>query len=227
MDWEGGFKADFKVGSVPLRTNIAVFKDLYKNIQRSTFLPNPAGGILTFQSNAAAGTIKGVEAQITAKPVESLTIDVTYSYLDAKYGAYQFIDASQGNKLISLAGKPIPFAPKNKYGVNVKWDVPAPEYFGDLSVNAGVSYQGHFLITDQPQPTVYRIGDYSLVNFGATWKNFARTPVDVELFMTNALNKKAIAAGQVFYYSAGTSDASYLEPRMVGMRLRYTFGGES
>jgi iron complex outermembrane receptor protein len=227
MDWEAGLKADFHVADMPLRTNFAVFKDLYKNIQRSTFLPNPAGGILTFQSNAAAGTIKGFEAQVTARPVDSLTVDVTYSYLDAKYGDYQFIDASQGNKLISLAGYPIPFAPKNKYGINVKWQLPVPEYFGDVSVNGAYSYQGHFLITDQPQPTVYRIGDYSLVNFGLNWEHFARTPVDVELFMTNAFNKKAIAAGQVFYYSAGSSDASYLEPRMFGMRLRYTFGGES
>jgi iron complex outermembrane receptor protein len=226
MDYEAGVKADFNVANMPLRTNVAVFKDLYKGIQRSTFLPNPAGGILTFQSNAAAATIKGVEVQVTARPTENLTLDVTYSYLDAKYGDYRFIDASQGNAVVNLAGKRLPFAPKNKYGINVKYDLPVPEYWGDLSVNAGVSYQGKYLITDQPQPTVYEIGGYSLWNFGVNWRNFAETPVDVEMFMTNALNKKTIAAGQVFYYSAGTSNASYVEPRMFGIRLRYHFGGE-
>jgi iron complex outermembrane receptor protein len=224
-DYELGLKADFDVG-MPLRTNVAVFKDRYKGIQRSVFLPNPVtgGGILTFLSNASSATIKGVEAQVTARPVERLTVDVSYSYLDATYGNYpNFLDSSTG-QIVNLAGKRLPFAPKNKYGVNVKWDLPAPESWGDLSVNAGVSYQGHYLITDQPQPFVYRIGDYSLVNFGATWKSFARTPVDVELFMTNAFNKKAIAAGQVFYYSAGTAAASFIEPRMFGVRLRYNFG---
>jgi iron complex outermembrane receptor protein len=224
MDYEAGVKADFNVGGMPLRTNVAVFKDLYKGIQRSTFLPNPAGGILTFQSNAAAATIKGVEVQVTARPTERLQLDVTYSYLDSKYGEYLFLDASRGNQIVNLAGRPLPFSPKHKYGINIKYDPPVPEYWGDLSVYAGVNYQGKYLITDQPQPTVYEIGDYSLVNFGVNWRNFAETPVDVELFMTNALNKKTIAAGQVFYYSAGTSNASYIEPRMFGVRLRYTFG---
>jgi iron complex outermembrane receptor protein len=231
-DYELGMKADFHLGGMPLRTNIDIFKDNYTNIQRSVFLPNPAGGILTFLSNASAATIKGFEGQFTLKPVQALTVDVTYSYLDAKYGDYpNFLDSSLptvpvGSNIINLKGRALPFAPKNKYGVNIKYDLPVPEYFGDISINGGVSYQGKYLITDQVQPTVYQIGGYSLVNFGATWKNFARTPVDVELFMTNAFDKKAIAAGQVFYYSAGTSDVSYIEPRMFGMRLRYAFGGE-
>jgi iron complex outermembrane receptor protein len=223
-DYEAGVKADFNVG-IPLRANVAVFKDKYKDIQRSVFLPNPAGGILTFLSNASSATIKGLEAQVTARPVEGLTVDVTYSYLDATYGDYpNFLDSSTG-KIINLAGRRLPFAPKNKYGLNVRYDVPLDEAWGDLSLNAGLSYQGHYLITDQPQPTVYQIGGYSLVNFGATLRNLARKPVDLELFMTNAFDKKAIAAGQVFYYSAGTAGASYIEPRMYGFRLRYHFGG--
>jgi iron complex outermembrane receptor protein len=225
-DIEAGVKADFHVGGMPLRTNVAVFRDKYKDIQRSVFLPNPAGGILTFLSNASAATIKGVEAQVTMRPIDDLTIDLTYSYLDATYDDYpNFLDSSTG-RIVNLAGHRLPFAPEHKYGINVKYDLPVPEEWGDLSVNGSVSYQGHYLTTDQVQPTVYEIGDYSLVNFGVNWKNFAQTPVDVELFMTNALNKKAIAAGQVFYYSAGTADASYIEPRMFGVRLRYTFAAQ-
>src|SRR5262249_46094546 len=153
-----------------------------------------------FLSNASTATIKGLEAQVTVKPAPRLQIDVAYSYLDAKYNNYpNFLDSSTG-LIINLAGAPLPFAPRHKYGLKVRHDPPVDQSWGELSLNAGINYQSHYLITDQPQPAVYRIGDYSLVNFGATWKEFARTPVDVELFMTNALNKKAIAAGQVFYY---------------------------
>ena len=56
--------------------------------------------------------------------------------------------------------------------------------------------------------------------------DFCNKPVDLELFMTNVADKVSIAAGQVFYYSTGTADASYIEPRMYGFRLRYHFGGE-
>jgi iron complex outermembrane receptor protein len=226
-DYEAGIKADFEVAGMPLRANVAVFRDKYKDIQRTIFLPDPRTnglGTLTFLSNASSATIKGVEAQVTLKPTHGLQIDVAYSYLDAKYGDYpNFLDASVG-RIVNLAGKPLPFAPKNKYGVNVKYQLPTPEGWGELSVNGGVNYQGHYLSTDQVQPTVYKIGGYSLVNFGVNWRNFADTPVDFELFMTNAFDKKAIAAGQVFYYSTGVAAASYIEPRMFGVRLRYAFG---
>ena len=65
----------------------------------------------------------------------------------------------------------------------------------------------------------------TLVNFGATWKNINSLPVDLELFVTNAFNDDHKAASQIFYYSTGVTAASYLEPRMFGVRMRYTFGG--
>jgi iron complex outermembrane receptor protein len=224
-DIEAGVKADFDL-VMPIRTNVALFRDKYKDIQRSVFRPNPAnpGSILTYLANASEATIKGVEAQITLRPTHNLTLDLTYSYLDATYGNYpDFLDASTG-QITNLAGRRLPFAPKNKYGIAVKYEVPVSESWGNLSLTAALNYQSSYLSTDQVQPTVYKLGDYSLVNIGVNWKSFARTPVDVELFMTNVLDKKAIAAGQVFYYGSGTAAASYIEPRMFGVRLRYAFG---
>jgi iron complex outermembrane receptor protein len=227
-DYELGVKADFRLAGMPLRTNLAVFRDKYKDIQRSVFQPNPAapGSNLTFLSNASRATIKGVEAQVTLKPVKVLQVDLTYSYLDATYGDYpNFLDA-RTNTIVNLGGERLPFAPKHKYGVNLRYDVPLNPEWGELRLNAGVNYQSHYLISDQPQPSVYEIGDYALVNLGATWRNFGGSPVDVELYMTNVLNETEIAAGQVFYYSSGTAAASYIEPRMFGVRLRYAFGEE-
>jgi iron complex outermembrane receptor protein len=230
-DWEVGLKADWNLAGVPVRTNVNVFRDKYKDIQRSVFLSNPQqpGAILTYLANAAAATIKGFEGQVTARPVDGLTVDLTYSYMDAKYDDYpNFRDVSLPGtplqQIVNLKGKPLPFSPKHKYGVNVRYDFPENDY-GRFGIYGGLNYQSHFLSTDQPQPEVYRIGNYTLLNLGANWRNIGGKPVDLEAYVTNVANKKAIAAGQVFYYSAGASAASFIEPRMYGVRLRYTFGG--
>jgi iron complex outermembrane receptor protein len=214
-----------------MRTNVNVFRDKYKDIQRSVFLANPQqpGAILTYLANAAAATIKGFEGQFTAKPVDGLTVDLTYSYMNAKYDDYpNFRDLSLPGtplqQIVNLGGKPLPFSPKHKYGLNVRYELPVDQELGRFDVYGGLSYQSHYLTTDQPQPVVYRIGNYTLLNLGANWRNVGGKPIDIEAFMTNVTNKKAIAAGQVFYYSAGASAASYIEPRMFGMRVRYTFG---
>jgi len=226
-DHEIGAKADFDVGGVPLRTNIALFKDDYKGIQRSVFQANPLvpGQVLTFLANASAATIKGVEAQVTARPTHDLQIDFNYSYLDATYDKYLFLDAATG-LITDFAGHRLPLTSKNKYGLAIKYTLPVDPSRGVLSVNGAASYQSSFLQTDQPQPGGV-LGDYTLVNLGATWKHFSGAPVDIELFATNVFNKKAVAASQIFYYAIGLTAASYIEPRMLGVRLRYNFGGDS
>jgi iron complex outermembrane receptor protein len=230
-DWEAGLKADWKIAGMPVRTNVDVYEDKYAGIQRSVFLQNPqqAGAILTYTANAAQATIKGFEGQFTARPVDALTIDLTYSYMDAKYDDYPnyrdlSLPGTAAQQITNLKGRPLPYTPKNKYGVNVRYQLPVNQDLGRFDVYGGVSYQSHYLTTDQQQPAVYRIGDYTLLNIGANWRNVGGRPVDIETFMTNVTNKKAIAAGQVFYYSAGVAAASYIEPRMFGVRLRYTFG---
>jgi len=224
-DYEVGAKVDFRIGEMPVRTNVALFRDDYKGIQRSVFRDNPLvpGQILTFLANASSATISGVELQATVRPTHNLQIDFNYSYLDATYKKYLFLDASTG-RITDFSGRRLPQTSKDKYGVAVKYALPIDPSLGDLSVYASANYQSSFLQTDQPQPGNV-LGDYTLVNLGANWKNIAGAPVDVELFVTNLFDKKAIAASQIFYYSIGTSSASYIEPRMVGVRLRYDFGG--
>jgi iron complex outermembrane receptor protein len=229
-DYEVGTKADFSVMDRPARVDFDVFGDHYSSIQRSVFQPDPnTGSILTFLSSAAAARIRGVEAAITFKPIDPLTIDVTYSYLNARYKNYPgFRDFSlpgtPAQQITNLKGRPLPFAPRNKVGVDVRYDLPIDPDLGNINFTSNVSYQSHYLDTDQIQPVVWRIGGYTLVNFGVNWENIKQSHFDLELYVTNAFDENSIAAGQVFYYSAFAAAASWLEPRMVGFRVRYNFG---
>jgi iron complex outermembrane receptor protein len=247
-DYELGAKTDFTIADRPVRVNLDIFQDNYSPIQRSVFAPTPgsAGASLTYLSSVASARIRGLEAEISFKPVDPVTVDVTYSYLDAYYTSYPFFrdqsvptgscplntatppahDPSLSPCTVDLTGSPLPFAPRHKVGINVKWDTQIDPQWGKLTLNANYNYQSHFIDTDQVQPSVYRIGDYGLLGLNATWANIRQSNIDLEAYVTNATDTKAIAAGQVFYYSAFAAAASYIEPRMFGMRLRYHFGAE-
>lgn len=238
IDYEIGTKTDFSVAGRPVRVNADIFQDNYSPIQRSVFLndPNNLGASLSFLSSIASAKIRGLEAEVSFKPIDPVTVDLTYSYLDAYYTSYpNFRDASVPHAapvpqvppyVVDLTGKALPFSPKHKLGVNVRYEAPIDADWGKLSFNANLNYQSHFLDTDQVQPSVYIIGDYSLVNLSVNWNNIRQSPANLEVFVTNATDTKAIAAGQVFFYSAFAASASYIEPRMFGFRVRYAFGGD-
>jgi len=219
-DYELGLKADFRLGDAPLRTNLAVFKDDYSAIQRNQSFIVPGSNPPRFTNvvgNSGVATIKGFEGQVFLKLFDSLDFDVNYSYLDTKY-------KNSVPVAFIVKGAPLPYAPKHKVGAFVKYHLPVDPSLGDITVNASGSYQSTYLWGDRDQPGNL-LGDYALFNLGANWRNIKGRPIELELFVTNVANKAYKAGSLAYYFSVGASAASYIEPRMYGFRLRYTFGG--
>jgi iron complex outermembrane recepter protein len=111
-DVELGLKADWKVGNIPVRTNIALFQSKYTNIQTSTVALTNAGGVVVIVLNrdpvtglSSKATIKGFEAEVTVAPTRWLQLSGFYSKVDGKYD--RFIDPSNrvdvsGQKISNL-----------------------------------------------------------------------------------------------------------------------------
>jgi iron complex outermembrane receptor protein len=220
-DYEIGLKSDFHLGGVPVRTNLAAFHDDYKDVQRnqSFIIPNSLPlRFVNLVGNAAGAKIDGFEAQVFARLFDSLDVDVNYSYLDSRYTNFVLNG-------VDKKGVALPYSPKNKVGGSVKYHLPLDPALGDISLNASANYQSTYRWGDEDQPGNL-LGDYTLVNLGASWNHINGRPVDLEAFVTNVGNK-AYKAGSLAYYTAtGVSAASYTEPRMYGVRLRYTFGAQ-
>jgi iron complex outermembrane recepter protein len=83
--YELGMKADFLDNR--LRTNAAVFYTDYKDMQLAQiyFVGTLQGNTILNVGNA---TIKGAELEISAVPVDGLTLSATAAYLDAKYDKF-------------------------------------------------------------------------------------------------------------------------------------------
>jgi len=87
-----------------LTFNLAAFYSDYKNKQEEAVVPTPPGSPNpqeTLVTNAAAATIKGIEAEFQARPTRALTLRGTIGYLDAQYD--RFPSRQPDGTVISLA----------------------------------------------------------------------------------------------------------------------------
>ncbi|WP_174275399.1 TonB-dependent receptor domain-containing protein [Sphingomonas bacterium] len=111
IDYELGVKADWTLGGVPVRANLAVYSTAYRDIQIQATLPNitlatapggpctqalyDAGQCTGFSNdsvtlNARKARVKGFEFELMARPLHGLTLQASGSYLDARYTDYSF-----------------------------------------------------------------------------------------------------------------------------------------
>jgi iron complex outermembrane receptor protein len=217
VDYEAGLKTDFRLG-FPIRLNIAIFNDDYKDIQRNQNVIAPGSNpprVVGFTLNAAKARIRGFEAQSTLRPVNALTITAFYSYLDARYKDYTFSG-------VDLSGYRLPFTPKHKVGLTWRYQLPVPEALGTMSFAGSYAYSSRFRWNDLELPG-NTVGGSGLLDLSADWNGIAGSRVDASLFMTNVGDRTYRMISSVQYNSVGISSAMYGEPRMYGVRLRYTF----
>ena len=87
--YEAGVKADWLDGR--LRTNLALYWTDYTDMQINQFASG-SGGATSIILNAGAATIKGVEFEATAVPVDGLTLNASVGYTDPQYDEFLFRD---------------------------------------------------------------------------------------------------------------------------------------
>ena len=215
-EYEIGLKADWNVG-FPLRTNLAVFLDKYKDIQISQPVVIPNVAIQSLVRNAAEATNKGVEFETTLEPIDNLLISGFASYLDAHSDV-----TVPGTAAVK--GRQTAFQPKWKYGFGVNYTVPTAETLGRLSVAADYSWQGRANTNELAPNLITTYPSYSLVNARIELADVAQSGIDLSVFATNLTNKAYILGGFPLGSAVGFESALYGEPRMYGLSAKFRFG---
>ena len=211
-----------------LRANIAMFYTRYKDLQLQAFGPPPNcaainscfGVFETF--NAGSAEAKGVEAEITWQPIEHFTATLNYGYLDAKFidlylpnaSVYTTIDG-QAIDLRNQSGKDMLRAPRNKGGLELKYDVLLADR-GTLEASAGFTYTG----AQRGELEPYAIQPaYHLFDARLGWFSPDRR-YQVALWGRNLANRAWVA--QV-YTIANEVLGVYGEPRTYGVSVGWHF----
>ena len=158
--WEIGLKSDWY--DHRLRVNAAAFLNKYSNMQVGAFIPG--GGLQQAIVNNAYERAQGVELEITAIPVEHLTLKASVGLLDANYTSFNANVFGTGTADYSFLRPG--FAPKWTMNYSASYDFDLNGH-GVLTPSASVQIEtSHFTdLTNNPvgyQPTYARL-DASLV----------------------------------------------------------------
>lgn len=115
--------------------NVAAFWDEHKDIQLSVFTADNAASSVV--RNAAKARIRGIEVETVIRPVDALTINGSFAYLDAKYKS--FIEAVAGVDTDVSDNRAFPHTPH--YTASLGADLRVAEgNWGKLNLNGDLSY---------------------------------------------------------------------------------------
>ena len=227
---EVGFKGDWNIQGVSLRTNIAAYHDDYTNIQKNVTLE--IGVPTSLVANVAAATIQGLEFEGTIVPFTGATVGFNYAYTDAQFDTSQPYNKTSCNRFAPVALGFCPFnlfsfTPKNQYTVTAHYTLPLDPNIGTIAVGGDYYYQSAVALDDTSvlNPDAIEPG-YGVFNLDATWTQVYGRPIDLSAFITNVTDK---------LYRTGTDTLSanssvgvianiYSPPRMFGFGLKYRFG---
>jgi iron complex outermembrane receptor protein len=154
-----------------LQFNVAVFDDKVSNYQANE--PDlVAGTVVTRLINAGDVSTKGVEIDAVGKFIENLTLSLDYTYLDARIDSFNCPPGSAISCQVN--GKPLPFAPKNKFSVRAEYLAYTNGRY-DLSLKTDYTYQdkqqdsiGQTPDTIQPAYGIWN-GSIALTDRQADW----------------------------------------------------------
>lgn len=142
-----------------LRVNLSAFLYDYKDLQQQIY-----DGTAVITINAAEAEIKGIDFEVTAKPIDSLTLSMSGTYLDTKYKSYP----AAPNYTVQANGSVIAAGSLDAAGMNVvntpewTWTASAshvlPTSIGEFTTSANLNYRGKTFVDPLnrfPLPTRY------------------------------------------------------------------------
>lgn len=111
--------------------NVAAFRDIHDDIQLSIFTADGAASSVV--RNAASARIQGLEFEAILRPVDGVTLNGSFSLLDAKYNSYEDGGVDVSDK------RAFPHAPKRQLSLGADWEIVRGDW-GKVNLNGDLSH---------------------------------------------------------------------------------------
>jgi iron complex outermembrane receptor protein len=238
--YEIGLKSAFFNRRVQL--SLAGFWTDYRDFQSQAASIDPAGNLVFNLTNVGKLRSKGVEAEISARPVKSLRIDASASYLDATIRSYPgatcypgqtaaqgCVDINPGTAVTlgqDLAGSRLSNAPRFKYTLSGTYDVALPGMPFNGFLQADYSHQSRVRYDLLGNPRTVQPG-YGIFNASIGIEGQGDRGYRVSLFVNNLFDKAYAGTIQNAQgESAGLATTQLLPrnaKRYFGIRARFRY----
>jgi iron complex outermembrane recepter protein len=205
-----------------LQINASAFYIDWSNIQNSVYLPTCG---FSFVANLGKVTSKGGDLEILVRPTDSLRLDLTASYTDARYD--ETVYAAPG-AMAALAGKGdyLPVAPWTVVASS-EYEIPllaahAPYVRVDYQISgrykSPLEFQDPTTISYDPAPFYQTQAESLSARAGLRWSGF-----DVSLFGTNLTNTHPVLFDSRYYPPLPLFFDTSWRPRTIGLTATYRF----
>ncbi len=188
--------------------NAAYFHIKWKDMQTTRSFTCGFG----FRENVGAATSQGVELELTARPIDGLTISVGGSYIDTT------LDVDVPN-LDALAGDPAPYVPKYSLNSTVEYSFPVTNTMGGY-VWGNLQHIGDRGTEFSTNNALYqKMEDYQVVNLRA---GLEFEHAEVSVFANNLFDSRGVvrALGRPPF---DPQAAIRVQPRTIGVTVRGNF----
>jgi len=239
--YEAGIKADLL--DRRLRVNLAGFIAKYKDLQLD-ISADAADASLSDTFNVGRATVKGLEADITAVPVQGLTLNASYAYTTSKIrnvlapAGSIFDPAVNPNSPVSVGDNitgyfVLPFTPKNSVRLSGDWVI-GTFGSGDLAAHVDYTWKDKVYTTAGDGPSVPLGRDapinkaYGLVDarLSYTIDRGAGRNISIALWGKNVFDKRypgfVIGSGSIIDGYPNQA-ISYGDPATYGIDIGFTF----
>lgn len=208
-NYELGLKSQFLSDRVLL--DVDAFDIQWNNIQ---LLANSNG--VTFGANGGRAASRGVEGNVSIKPISHLQLDGTFAYVDA-------VLTQDAPAISGLSGDRLPYIPRYSGSVRASYEWPV---FGDWSANlgAGLRLVGARFSQVNSAPTSFELRSYAVLDLNATLSNGRYA---LRFFAKNVTNRDAYLTYNVLQNGATNAvtqiEAAVLQPRVLGLAIDAKF----
>lgn len=215
--YEGGVKAKILGGKAEL--DAAIFYNKFSNLQINVYTPQ-----LSYFGSAGKARSYGGEVALLTNPLPNLHIDVTLSFLNAKYTSYvrgnSFYGLSGGNDpvAVNLAGYKIPQSPNFKSTVLASYDIELGKA-GMITPSGTWLHSASYYTTDYNTALDFQKA-YDKFDAAVRWTD-ATGRTYIEAYGQNLTDRASLTSGVVGRRER--IQVSYDAPRTYGVRLGTKF----
>lgn len=237
--FEGGLKADWRLGDRPIRTNVAVYYGRTKDKQIKYNANYDDGSSAYGVFNAAKLEVYGLDLEVRYSPIPHLTLDGSYNYIHAKFKDFRFPavggngDGLTGATLVpavDLSGATPAQTPKHQVNAAATYEWPIDPASGVISTTVSGYYTSSISQTNVFSPydaafgKKYNIIDgYFLANASLNWKHVLGSRVSGQLWVRNIFDKEYISFRNAQLQAFGFSSVIFGAPRTFGASATVEF----
>ncbi len=234
VTYELGHKADWDLAGIAARSSLALYFQTYEDIQNTVSFYEGTR-LVTRTENAAKAEISGLELELTLMPTDDLTLNMSYSWVDAKFKERNTLIAGAA---VDTSNGDFTYIPEQSLTASATYRLPLDPAVGDVSLVGGVYWQdtmsthpyvkqfGLYGWSDADVAAMTRFSEadaYAVWNFRVDWRSVMGSAFDVAAYVNNATDEEYVLGGLNVVESGGYGAYHYGAPRTIGASVRYTF----